>query len=57
MKTVSQHGLFGVVVPHAGYAFSGPCAAHSYKVIAESDFNFFIILAGTPTKRLSDGTS
>lgn len=37
--------LKGVIVPHAGYSFSGPCAAHSYKEIAESKKpDLFIIL-------------
>jgi len=36
----------GVLVPHAGYEFSGPCAAWAYKEIAESKFpKTFIILA------------
>lgn len=30
-------GLKGVVVPHAGYIYSGPIAAHSYKEIAENN--------------------
>ena len=35
----------GVIVPHAGYSFSGPCAAHSYKAIAEAEKpDLFIIL-------------
>lgn len=25
-----------IIVPHAGYAYSGPCATHGYKVLAES---------------------
>lgn len=37
--------IAGVVCPHAGYAYSGPCAAHGYKAIAESKKpDIFIIL-------------
>lgn len=40
-----KQGLKGVIVPHAGYFFSGPCAAHSYKAIAEAEKpDLFIIL-------------
>jgi len=34
----------GVIVPHAGYFFSGACASHAYKKIAESAASRFIIL-------------
>ena len=38
----------GAVVPHAGYMFSGPCAAWAYKAIAESTFaDAYIILGNT----------
>ena len=37
--------VLGAVAPHAGYLFSGPCAAWSYKEIAESEFpNLFVII-------------
>ena len=37
--------LFGVIVPHAGYRFSGGIAAHSYKAIVDAGFfDVFIIL-------------
>lgn len=35
-----------VIVPHAGYFFSGACAAHAYKKIFESGFSGTIILIG-----------
>jgi len=35
-----------VVCPHAGYAFSGPCAAWSYKEIAESQLPDTYIILG-----------
>ncbi len=36
----------GIVAPHAGYPFSGPCAAWAYKEIAESRFPDVYILLG-----------
>ncbi len=37
--------LEGVIVPHAGYDFSGMCAAHAYKEIAESKpFDLFVMI-------------
>ncbi|MBD3303572.1 AmmeMemoRadiSam system protein B, partial [Candidatus Woesearchaeota archaeon] len=38
--------LEGVIVPHAGYAFSGSCAAFAYKVVAESAGPDLFILLG-----------
>ena len=29
--------IFGIIAPHAGYKFSGQCAAWAYKEIAESE--------------------
>jgi len=44
-KKDKKQGLKGVIVPHAGYSFSGPCAAHSFKAIAEAEKpDLFIIL-------------
>jgi len=40
--------IYGLIVPHAGYAYSGPCASHAYKELAQlNKENFpdtFIIL-------------
>ena len=38
--------VLGAIVPHAGYAFSGPCAAWSYKEIAESEFPDLFVIIG-----------
>ena len=38
--------IIGMVVPHAGYAFSGACAAHGYKVLAESKKPDLYIILG-----------
>ncbi len=40
-----EEAILGVIAPHAGYAYSGACAAYSYKEIAESKLpDVFIIL-------------
>ncbi|MEM4267899.1 MAG: AmmeMemoRadiSam system protein B [Candidatus Woesearchaeota archaeon] len=42
--------LRGVIVPHAGYPYSGPCAAYAYKTIAEAGrFDIFILLGPNHT--------
>ncbi len=39
-----QAALKGVIVPHANYEISGPCAAHAYHEIARcGDFDLFVI--------------
>lgn len=38
--------LFGVISPHAGYQFSGPCQAWAYKEIAESKFPSTYVILG-----------
>jgi len=35
-----------VIAPHAGYSFSGPCAAWAYKAIAEAEFADIYIIIG-----------
>lgn len=41
------------LVPHAGYMFSGPCAAHSYRAIGEKP-DIFVILGPNHTGRGPD---
>ncbi len=36
--------ILGVIVPHAGYAYSGASAAHSFKIIAESEYDIDFII-------------
>jgi len=44
--------VLGVIAPHAGYMFSGPCAAWSYLAIAESQpIDVFIIMGPNHTGR------
>lgn len=48
-----KHGenLLAVIAPHAGYVFSGPVAAHSYKAVAENfpENGTFIIIGPNHT--------
>lgn len=48
--------VVGIIVPHAGYSFSGPCAAWGYKDIAESTFADTYIIIG-PTHKAQLGSS
>ena len=44
--------ILGAIVPHAGYMYSGPCAAWVYKEIAEAEMpDVFIILGVNHTGR------
>jgi AmmeMemoRadiSam system protein B len=36
--------IFGILVPHAGYVFSGPVAAYSYKAIYNKNFKRVILI-------------
>lgn len=36
----------GVIVPHAGFSYSGPCAASAYKIIAESEKQDLFVVFG-----------
>ena len=38
--------LQAIIAPHAGYSFSGPCAAWAYKEIAEAEFADLYIILG-----------
>ena len=38
--------LKAIIVPHAGYAYSGPCAAWAYKEVAEAEFPDLFIIIG-----------
>jgi AmmeMemoRadiSam system protein B len=39
--------MFGAIIPHAGYSFSGRCAAWAYNEVGESQFPKTYILIGT----------
>lgn len=42
----SDHEIKAIIVPHAGYVYSGPCAAWAYKELAEAKFPKTYILLG-----------
>ena len=48
--------IFGILVPHAGYVFSGPVAAHCYKVIQGKNFET-VVLIGDSHYEYFDGVS
>lgn len=48
-KAGGEDGLFGLVVPHAGYSASGPVAAHAYFRLAQADFDWVMILGTNHT--------
>lgn len=53
----SKKEIIGCIVPHAGYYFSGSCAAHAYKIIAESKKPKTIIIIGPNHHGYSSGIS
>ena len=38
--------IYGIISPHAGYSFSGPCQAWAYKEIAENAFPDLYVIVG-----------
>jgi AmmeMemoRadiSam system protein B len=48
--------IFGILVPHAGYIFSGPVAAYCYKAIEGKKFNT-VVLIGDSHYEYFDGVS
>jgi hypothetical protein len=38
--------MYGAIVPHAGYFYSGACSAHAYKAIGEADFPDTYLILG-----------
>ncbi|HZF21797.1 MAG TPA: AmmeMemoRadiSam system protein B, partial [Dongiaceae bacterium] len=42
----SDRSLIGLVVPHAGYIYSGPIAAHAYRRLAASGDHASIVILG-----------
>ncbi|MFO8015556.1 MAG: AmmeMemoRadiSam system protein B [Candidatus Woesearchaeota archaeon] len=45
-KKQREGKVMGVISPHAGYMFSGPCAAHAFKAVAEAEFPDLYICLG-----------
>lgn len=48
--------VFGLLLPHAGYIFSGPVAVYGFKAITRKDFNTVIIIGDSHYERF-DGVS
>jgi AmmeMemoRadiSam system protein B len=46
IKRSDKRNVSAIIAPHAGYQFSGPCAAWAHKEIAEAKFPQNIILLG-----------
>lgn len=42
-----KRDIYGIIAPHAGYQFSGPCAAWAYKELAEGKYPDVYIILGT----------
>lgn len=49
--------LKAIISPHAGYMYSGPCAAHCYKEIAESKFSDVYMIIGPNHQGLKSSVS
>ncbi|MBU1974816.1 MAG: AmmeMemoRadiSam system protein B, partial [Nanoarchaeota archaeon] len=47
----------GIIAPHAGYSFSGPCAAWSYKALGESEMPDLYIILGPNHHSSASGIS
>lgn len=53
----SDNQLFGIIVPHAGYIYSGAIAAHSYNFLASTGFADTFIILGPNHKGMGSGVS
>jgi len=47
-----QGDILGVIAPHAGYVYSGQCAAFSFNTLKKKDFDLAVIIA--PSHRFAD---
>ena len=52
LKQGGRGSIIGGVVPHAGYMFSGPVAAHVYSAIAKEGFPETFVIIGPDGGRL-----
>ena len=57
IPTASDESLVGLVVPHAGYDYSGPVAAHSYYRLASSGLKESVIILGPNHTGYGSGVS
>jgi MEMO1 family protein len=42
-KNNAENNIYGIILPHAGYTFSGPCASHGFLKISSKINNVLII--------------
>ncbi|MDP8203005.1 MAG: AmmeMemoRadiSam system protein B [Candidatus Tenebribacter mawsonii] len=49
---IAGNDILGVISPHAGYVYSGKCAAFSFKALQQKDFDVAVIIA--PSHRFAD---
>ena len=42
---LSIKNIYGLIVPHAGYVYSGKTAAYAYNTLKESNFKTVVVLA------------
>ncbi|MBT4575746.1 MAG: AmmeMemoRadiSam system protein B [Candidatus Cloacimonetes bacterium] len=49
---LEEEELLGVISPHAGYVYSGQCAAFSFKALQQKEFDTAVIIA--PSHRFAD---
>jgi AmmeMemoRadiSam system protein B len=49
--------IIGLVVPHAGYIYSGAIAAHSYNILAKNGFSDIFIILGPNHTGMGSGVS
>ncbi len=54
---IREDGLKGVVVPHAGYVYSGEIATHSYLTVADNGFADTFIILGPNHTGIGSGIS
>ena len=57
IPTTPDNSLVGLVVPHAGYDYSGPVAAHSYYRLGSSGLRESVIILGPNHTGLGSGVS
>ncbi len=57
LPTSQKQPLQAIITPHAGYVYSGQCAAWSYKALAESEFPDLFIMIGPSHNHASSGFS
>jgi len=54
---VGQKRILGIIVPHAGYLYSGPVAAHSYAQLASDGAPETVVILGPNHTGLGSGVS